>query len=75
MGVYMKNIGLGILSPELTLREPLDQQNLQDLTKKTEKYIDRKVKTLMLTADEFKKLASNLNQRSQLIYGKREPDV
>jgi hypothetical protein len=62
---YAEGKDTGII--DLVLIGDLDQNNLQDLTKKTEKYIDRKIRTLTLTADEFKRLAPNLDQRPQFI--------
>lgn len=70
---YAEGKDTGII--DLVLIGELDQQNLQDLTKKTEKYIDRKIRTLSLTADEFKKLAPNLDQRPQFILWQREPKL
>jgi hypothetical protein len=70
---YAEGKDTGII--DLVLIGDLDQNNLQDLTKKTEKYIDRKIRTLTLTADEFKKLALNLDQRPQFILWQREPKI
>lgn len=67
---YAEGKDTGII--DLVLIGDLDQNNLQDLTKKTEKYIDRKIRTLSLTADEFKRLAPNLDQRPQFILWQRE---
>jgi hypothetical protein len=70
---YAEGKDTGII--DLVLIGDLDQNNLQDLTKKTEKYIDRKIRTLTLTADEFKRLAPNLDQRPQFILWQREPKL
>jgi hypothetical protein len=70
---YAEGKDTGII--DLVLVGDLDQNNLQDLTKKAEKYIDRKIRTLSLTADEFKRLAPNLDQRPQFILWQREPKL
>ncbi len=70
---YAEGKDTGII--DLVLIGDLDQNNLQDLTKKTEKYIDRKIRTLTLTADEFKRLAPNLDQRPQFILWQLEPKL
>jgi DNA-binding MarR family transcriptional regulator len=57
---------------DLILVGDIDLHNLQDLTTKTEKYIDRKIRTLVLTADEHRELASNLTQRPQFILWQSE---
>ncbi len=62
---YAEGKDTGII--DLILIGNIDQQNLRDLTKKTEQYIDRKIRTLALNSDEFKKLAPNLNQRPQFV--------
>lgn len=67
---YAEGKDTGII--DLILVGDLDHDNLQDLTRKTEKYINRKIRTLPLTADEFKWLAPNLDQRPQFILWQRE---
>jgi hypothetical protein len=62
---YAEDKDTGII--DLVLIGDLDPKNLQYLTIKTEKYVDRKIKTLALTADEFKKLAPKLDERPQFI--------
>ena len=56
---------------DLVLIGDIDQDNLQDLTRKTERYIDRKIRTLPLSPYEFEKLSSNLSNRPQLILWER----
>ena len=48
----------------------IDQENLRDLTAKTEKYIDRKIRTLVLTDEDFKRLEPNLSSRPRLLLWK-----
>lgn len=67
---YAEGKDTGII--DLVLIGDLNQNNLQELTKKTEKYIDRKIRTLTLTSDEFKRLAPNLDKRPQFILWQRE---
>lgn len=67
---YAEGKDTGII--DLILIGSVDQNNLQDLTKKTENYIDRKIRTLSLTDNEFKKLAPNLDQRPQFILWQQE---
>jgi Fe2+ or Zn2+ uptake regulation protein len=67
---YAEGKDTGII--DIILIGDLDQNNLQDLTKKTERYIDRKIRTLTLTADEFTNLAPNLDRRPQFILWQRE---
>ena len=62
---YAEGKDTGII--DLVLVGDIDQENLQDLTKKTEKYIDRKIRTLALTAQEYKQLASTLSNRPSFI--------
>ena len=52
---------------DLVLIGHIDQNNLQDLTKKTEKYINRKIRTLSLTAEEYKQLMPNLDNRPNFV--------
>ena len=62
---YAEGKDTGII--DLVLIGDIDQSNLQDLTRKTEKYIDRKIRTLTLTAQEYKQLSSNLCNRPHFI--------
>jgi len=58
---YAEGKDTGII--DLILIGDIDKENLMDLTGKTEKYIDRKIRTLVLTADEFSQLHDNLQKR------------
>jgi len=62
---YAEGKDTGII--DLILIGNIDQNNLQDLTKKTEKYIDRKIRTLVLSEKEYKKLVPKLMQKPQFI--------
>ena len=62
---YAEGKDTGII--DLILVGDIDQTNLQDLTQKTEKYIERKIRPLALTAQEYNQLSSNLNNRPHFI--------
>jgi len=51
---------------DLILVGNINQENLTDLTAKTERYIGRKIRTLVLTAAEYDKLTPTLSNRPQL---------
>ena len=52
---------------DLVLVGDIDQANLQDLTHKTERYIDRKIRTLILSSEEYKSLSKNLRSRPRFL--------
>lgn len=66
---YAEGKDTGII--DLILIGDIDQTNLHDLTKKTEKYIDRKIRTLGLTKLEYNNLKNNLQNRPQFILWKQ----
>jgi predicted transcriptional regulator len=66
---YAEGRDTGII--DLVLVGDIDMENLLDLTKKTEKYIDRKIRNLVLTTDEYKKLAATLKHRPHFILWKK----
>ena len=67
---YAEGKDTGII--DLILIGNIDQENLRDLTAKTENYIDRKIRTLVLDQKEYKKLAANLTLRPQFILWTKE---
>jgi AraC-like DNA-binding protein len=67
---YAEGKDTGII--DLVLIGDIDKNNLQDLTNKTEKYIDRKIRTLSLTSDEYKGLSTTLAKRPQFILWQRQ---
>lgn len=67
---YAEGKDTGII--DLLLIGNIDQVNLQDLTKKTERYIDRKIRTLVLTSAEFTQLRINLQKRPQFLLWEQE---
>lgn len=52
---------------DLILIGDIDQANLYDLTIKTEKYIDRKIRTLVFTMDEYLNISPKLQARPQFL--------
>ena len=69
---YAEGKDTGII--DLVLVGDIDLKNLQDLTQKTEKYINRKIRTLALTAQEYKQLSSNLSNRPCFILWQQHHD-
>jgi DNA-binding transcriptional MocR family regulator len=62
---YARGIDSGII--DLILVGDIDQKNLLDLVKKSEKYLERKIRTLALTKKEYEKLFPELQGRSQFV--------
>lgn len=62
---YAEGKDTGII--DLVLVGEIDQGNLLDLVRKTENYIDRKIRTLCLTEEEFSRLGPKLQQRPHLL--------
>ena len=52
---------------DLVLVGDIDSDNLQDLTRKTERYIDRKIRTIALTKEEYQNFASTIEKRPQFV--------
>lgn len=67
---YAEGKDTGII--DLLLIGDIAQENLRDLTQKTEKYIDRKIRTLVLAEDEYERLSSNLAKRPQFILWQKQ---
>ena len=61
---YAEGKDTGII--DLVLVGDIDQENLIDLVRKTERYIERKIRTLVLTTDEWKKMVADLSKRPML---------
>lgn len=62
---YARGKDTGII--DLVLVGDIDQYHLNDLTRKTERYIKRKIRTLVLDDAEFKTLEPNLEQRGMML--------
>lgn len=52
---------------DLCLVGDIDMGNLQDLTKKSERYLERKIRTLVLTAEEHQGMQDALKKRPSLV--------
>jgi len=61
---YAEGKDTGII--DLVLIGNIDQENLLDLVAKTERYIDRKIRTLVLRTAEWQRLQTNLAKRPLL---------
>lgn len=62
---YAEGKDSGII--DLVLVGNIDHYHLNDLSRKTEKYIKRKIRSLVLTQDEFKGFVSNLEKRPNIL--------
>jgi AraC-like DNA-binding protein len=62
---YAEGKDTGII--DLVLVGEVDPANLDDLVRKTERYIERKIRTLVLTVEEHAKLKPSLDQRPRLL--------
>ena len=62
---YARGKDTGIV--DLVLIGNIDENNLSDLKKKTESYIQRKIRTLVLTRDEYLNHKETLDTRPQLL--------
>jgi hypothetical protein len=51
---------------DLMLVGQIDQGNLADLVAKTEKYVDRKIRTIVLTSEEYGRLWENFSSKPYL---------
>jgi hypothetical protein len=69
---YAEGKDSGII--DLVLVGDIDKENLLDLTNKTEKYINRKIRSLIVTGDEFCTLAPTLDQRPQFVLWEKEAE-
>ena len=58
---YAEGKDSGII--DLGLVGDIDVQNLHDLTQKAERYLDRKIRALVLTREEYTRMRAQLEQR------------
>jgi hypothetical protein len=65
LGDYAEGKDTGIV--DLLLVGNIDQQNLVDLVRKTERYIQRKIRTLCLTRDEYHSMSPKLKLAPHLL--------
>jgi hypothetical protein len=62
---YAEGKDTGII--DLLLVGDIDQYHLNDLSRKTERYIKRKIRTLVLSRDEFKEFEPKLKARPHIL--------
>ena len=62
---YAEGKDTGII--DLLLVGNIDQYHLNDLSRKTERYINRKIRTLVLSRDEYNDLYPKLEKRPQFL--------
>ena len=62
---YAQGKDTGIL--DLLLVGDIDQYHLNDLSRKTERYIKRKIRSLVLTRDEYRDLEPKLKERPRVL--------
>jgi hypothetical protein len=53
----------------------IDQYHLNDLSRKTERYIKRKIRSLVLNREEFKAFEPKLEHRPSLLVWERQGDI
>ena len=62
---YAEGKDLGII--DLVLVGDIDQYHLNDLSRKTERYIKRKIRSLVLTKEEYKDIRPRLENRPRIL--------
>ena len=62
---YAEGKDTGIL--DLVLVGDIDQYHLNDLSRKTERYIKRKIRSLVVSQDEYEELLPKLKDRSRIL--------
>lgn len=70
VGDYASGRDTGII--DIVLLGEIDQDNLSDLTRKTERYIERKIRTLVLMPEEFERLQGGEALQPRLLLWRRE---
>ena len=68
IGDYAEGKDTGII--DILLIGKIDQYHLNDLTRKTEHYVKRKIRSLVLTKDEFNNFLSELENRPRVLIWK-----
>ena len=67
---YAEGKDTGIV--DLLLVGNIDQYHLNDLSRKTERYIKRKIRSLVLSSDEYKNLQPELKKRPRVLIWEAE---
>jgi predicted transcriptional regulator len=70
---YAEGKDTGII--DLVLVGNIDQYHLNDLSRKTERYIKRKIRSLVLNREEFKAFEPKLEHRPSLLVWERQGDI
>jgi predicted transcriptional regulator len=65
IGDYAQGKDTGII--DLVLVGNIDHYHLNDLSRKTERYIKRKIRSLVISRDEFKAFEPEFKKRSQIL--------
>jgi hypothetical protein len=60
---------------DLLLVGDINEYHLHDLSRKTERYIGRKIRSLVLTREEFERMKPKLRERHHLILWKSEKQI
>ena len=72
IGDYAEGKDTGII--DILLVGDIDQYHLNDLTRKTERYIKRKIRSLVLSREEYKKILTELEKRPKVLIWKSKSD-
>lgn len=71
IGDYAEGKDSGIV--DLLLVGDIDQYHLNDLSRKTERYINRKVRSLVLNREEYERMCRNLEKQARmLVWGSQD---
>ena len=73
IGDYAEGKDTGII--DLVLVGNIDHYHLNDLSRKTERYIKRKIRSLVVSQDEYAELLPNLKDRPKLLIWEAPEDV
>jgi hypothetical protein len=68
---YAEGKDTGII--DILLVGDIDQYHLNDLTQKTERYIKRKIRSLVLNEQEYQQLRPQLEQRPHILVWNSDP--
>ena len=68
IGDYAEGKDTGII--DILLIGEIDRYHLNDLTRKTERYVKRKIRSLVLTKDEFNNFLPTLGRRPKVLIWK-----
>ena len=69
---YAEGKDTGII--DIMLVGDIDQHHLNDLSRKTERYIKRKIRSLVLSRKEFKSFVGKLNERPHILIWQEKSD-